>query len=248
MRRLLKSRKGSEALSTLVVGVTILVVVLISSNVASQMLRLQMAQAEFEEAKENMLLLADIVEEVGAKMYSSGYVKFNCRYGMLDFLRSFESFQLKLGDDVILEGSLSSLRYTCGLSFPIAEKYLRGCGYSIVIGEASPVVSVYTVLNTEGLPCVWLKALGLALDGDDPYELDIDKVIRLYESDLENLAGFSQLDLEAELTLQEIWFEPVNGLGGLKNGGFLLLAPPSLGCEPSLQRYERVYGDYQRDY
>lgn len=166
-RRFIEDRRGSESLSTLIVGVSILLIVVISSSVATYMLRVQMAQTEFEEAKENMMVFADIVEEVSAKMDSSGYVKFNCRLGRLDFLKGFKSFTLKLrengGEHLLAEGSISGLRYTSCLSFPTFEKYLRGVGSRIVIGEASPIVSIYSKPGLDGLPSIWLEGFGVRL-------------------------------------------------------------------------------------
>jgi len=167
MKELMRDNRGSEVLSSLIIAATILIITIISASVATWMIGIQAAKAEYEAAKESMIELADIVEEVGSKMYSSSYVKFNCRYGGLDFLKNSTHIQVTLETSAenitLIDAYTSSLRYRGRTSFPVTEEYVRGGEVSIVVGEASPIVSIYTELDENGYPTIWLRGESIRL-------------------------------------------------------------------------------------
>ena len=167
MKRLLSDRRGSETLSTIIVATTIMLVTLISANVATRMIEVQVAQAEFEQAEEAMVILADIVEEVGSKMYSSSYVKFNCRSGRLDFLENYTHVEVVLRTDVenltLIDAYTSSLRFKSGIRFSLVEEYVRGSSSSILGGEAAQLISIYKGLDQDGSPSIWLYSRNVRL-------------------------------------------------------------------------------------
>ena len=166
-RRLLADRRGSETLSSLIIATTILVVTLVSANVATHMIELQVAQAEYNEAKEAMVILADIVEEVGSKTYSSSYVKFNCRSGRLDFLKNSTHVKVVLRTELenltLIDTYTSSLRYKSGSRFSVVEEYVRGGADPILGEEAAPLVSIYTGMDQDGAPAIWFYSGSIRL-------------------------------------------------------------------------------------
>lgn len=166
-RKLLSNRRGSETISTLIIAATIMLVTLISANVAEHLIELQVAQAEFEQAKEVMIILADMVEEVGSKMYSSSYVKFNCRSGMLDFLKNCTHIKVVLVTDsenlTLIDTYTSSLRFRSGVKFSVVEEYVRGDAPSILGGEAAQLISIYKCMDQDGSPSIWLHSRSIRL-------------------------------------------------------------------------------------
>jgi len=146
----------SEVIGNLVIASTIILITIISTSVAMNFIEIQAAQAEFEGIKDSMLILADIIEEVGSRVYSSGYVKFNCRYGRVDFLKDDTHIEVFLNSSKIVDVYTSSLRYTCGVRFSVSEEYVRGEGSGIFMDEFSHLVTV-KLASTSGFPSIILR-------------------------------------------------------------------------------------------
>jgi len=160
----LNKRAYSETLSALIIGATILAVTLISAEVATYLLENEMQRAEFKEAESAMLILADVIEDVATKMLSSGYVKFNCRAGGVDFLNNTVSVQVFIvtdsGEQCILSEKSSIIRYRGGSSLAdMGDEFLRGTSRSIVFGEASPLISVRKFFD--GRPIIQLESTSM---------------------------------------------------------------------------------------
>lgn len=150
------SEGTSEVIGNLIIASTIILITIISTGIAMNFMEIQAAQAEFESIKDSMLILADIIEEVGSRVYSSGYVKFNCRYGRIDFLKNSTRIEVFLDASKIIDVYTSSLKYTCGVRFSVSEEYVRGGGSGIVMNEFSHLVTV-KLASTDGFPSIILR-------------------------------------------------------------------------------------------
>lgn len=71
----------SPVISTVIISGTLLIVLAIASFVSMNILELQLASTEFEQAKSNMLLLDEVIHDVAMRRGSGGYVQFNQRAG-----------------------------------------------------------------------------------------------------------------------------------------------------------------------
>ena len=75
------SKAVSPIISTLIISGVLLVILAISSFVSTNVLELQIAATEFEQAKTSMMLLDDIIQDVALRRGSGSYVTFNQRSG-----------------------------------------------------------------------------------------------------------------------------------------------------------------------
>jgi len=76
-----KSSGISPVISTIIISGTLLIILVIASFVSANVLELQVASTEFEQAKTNMMLLDEVIEDVSLRRGSGGYVQFNQRSG-----------------------------------------------------------------------------------------------------------------------------------------------------------------------
>jgi len=93
--RFVKDGRGiSPAISTIIITGTLLVILVIASFVSSNILELQMASTEFEQAKTNMLLLDEVVQDVALRRGAGGYVQFNQRSGGIGITENTETIKI----------------------------------------------------------------------------------------------------------------------------------------------------------
>jgi hypothetical protein len=77
-----RSGKGvSTIMSTIIITGTLLIILVIASFVSANVLDLQIANTEFEQAKTNILTLDETIQDVALRRGSGGYVQFNERSG-----------------------------------------------------------------------------------------------------------------------------------------------------------------------
>lgn len=73
-----RSDKGiSSVISTIIITAALLVVLIIASFVATNILGAQMADSEFQQAQSNMLLLDSVIQDVSLRQGAGSYVQFN---------------------------------------------------------------------------------------------------------------------------------------------------------------------------
>ena len=73
-----KSRRGiSEIVSTIILVSTLLLISIVIMFVANNIFSYQTENSEFEQAKNIMINLAEIIEGISGKEGSSGYVNYN---------------------------------------------------------------------------------------------------------------------------------------------------------------------------
>jgi len=64
-------------ISTIIITATLLVILVVASFVSINILALQMADSEFQQAQSNMLLLDSVVQDVSLRQGAGSYVQFN---------------------------------------------------------------------------------------------------------------------------------------------------------------------------
>lgn len=89
-----KTRGISPVISTIIISGTLLVILVIASFVATNLLELQVANTEFEQAKTSMLLLDEVIQDVALRPGSGGYVQFNQRSGGINVIQSTETLRI----------------------------------------------------------------------------------------------------------------------------------------------------------
>ena len=81
----------SPVISTIIISSTLLIILLIASFVSTNLLELQLANTEFEQAKTNMLLLNKIIQDVALRPGATSSIQFNQRSGGIGIYRSTEN-------------------------------------------------------------------------------------------------------------------------------------------------------------
>jgi len=149
-------KRGKAALSVVISSIimtsTLLMVSLIAFNLSINILSAQVQRSDFEEAKNDILLLADVVEDTSLKPKSSGYVSFNSRAGRFSFVHNQYQIEVNVsgGSTVnLLKGTLGSLKYQGGLEVgTVQSRYLRGSNSCLVEDPVRPLALVYTEYNS----------------------------------------------------------------------------------------------------
>ena len=84
----------SPIISTIIITSVLLTILVIASFVSTNILDLQIAGAEFEQAKTNMVLLDQVIQDVALRPGSSSYVQFNQRTGGIGVYENTEKFTI----------------------------------------------------------------------------------------------------------------------------------------------------------
>lgn len=93
-RRMTDVRAASSIITTIILSAVLLIILIVASFAATNVLDIQMASTEFEQAKTNMLLLDDVVQDVSLRPGSGGYVQFNQRSGGIGISQQNENVLL----------------------------------------------------------------------------------------------------------------------------------------------------------
>jgi type II secretory pathway pseudopilin PulG len=91
-----KTRGISPVITTIIISGTLLIILVIASFVSTNILELQVANTEFEQAKTNMLLLDEVIQDVALRRGAGGYVQFNQRSGGIGIYESSEKIKIKV--------------------------------------------------------------------------------------------------------------------------------------------------------
>lgn len=83
MRRPQPAKAVSPVISTVIITATLLVILVISSFIATNLLEVQIQNTEFEQAKTNMMLLNNLIADVALRQGAASSIKFNQRAGGL---------------------------------------------------------------------------------------------------------------------------------------------------------------------
>jgi len=151
-----RRRKGlSEVVTSVILTGIMLSIALIAMGFANNMFAIQSVSTEFDQAKNIMTNLAEIIEHVSTKQGASGYVKFNSRSGGPWFERNVYNINVNLkaymigasipySESPIFSGTCNQLKYRGGSLAPAAGKYLiRGTEAPILLNNNASMGSVY---------------------------------------------------------------------------------------------------------
>lgn len=124
----------SPIITTIIISATLLVILVIASFVATNILELQVANAEFEQAKTNMLLLDEVVQDVALRRKSGGYVEMNQRSGGINVVTTSETLKVtdQFNETLYESPNLIILTYRGGSKVSGAALRLKGFPVSYV--------------------------------------------------------------------------------------------------------------------
>ena len=132
-----RDRGISPVISTVIISGTMLIILAVASFVSMNVLELQLASTEFEQAKSNMLLLDEVIHDVAMRRGSGGYVQFNQRSGGIGVQERDEALVISAGPagsvtEIYSAQRLLSIVYRGGSLATGSEMSLRGSGSLIV--------------------------------------------------------------------------------------------------------------------
>jgi len=116
-----KRRAVSPVISTLILSAAVLAVTVIASFLALNILELQSQQTEFSQAKSNLQILAEIIENTGIKPGSGSFIRFNERTGGIGYAE--DSLPLNL---VVYNGTTSANNIWTLTNKPLNVTYRGG--------------------------------------------------------------------------------------------------------------------------
>jgi len=117
MMKITKNRKGvSPVIATIIISGTLLIILVIASFVSANVLELQIANTEFEQAKTNMILLDQVIQDVAMRRGAGGYVQFNQRSGGINIIQNTETIKILGPPKQITFDAVSSVTQTTAAS------------------------------------------------------------------------------------------------------------------------------------
>ena len=84
-------RAVSPVISTVIISSTLLIILVVASFISTNLLELQVANTEFEQAKTNMLLLNRMIQDVALRQGAASSIQFNQRSGGIGIYQSTEN-------------------------------------------------------------------------------------------------------------------------------------------------------------
>lgn len=145
-----ESKKAiSPVISAVILSSVLLVILIVASFVANNILELRVQNTEFEQAKTNMLLLNEIIEEAGLRHSSGSYAQFNLRSGALNIIKNNPgNITVLVNGQQVINSETLSIIYRAGSLVSSINTPLRGSSSLIVKGAASSLG--YLRIETEG--------------------------------------------------------------------------------------------------
>lgn len=131
---LARNTKGvSTIISTIIITGTLLIILVIASFVSANVLDMQIANTEFEQAKTNMLTLDETIQDVALRRGSGGYVQFNQRSGGIGINITTQKLTVYGPPSVTTETkspSSTSGNWTANATYAFASDNLRASAQS----------------------------------------------------------------------------------------------------------------------
>jgi hypothetical protein len=146
LQSLRKNKKAaSPAVSAVIITAATVVLVIISSLYALQVLTRQEAQAEFETAQNSILAFDDAVRDIAWDRDGSRSIRFTAKYGNMRLINDGKSFSVNASgfkDGAGLDAYFSQEFSTSVVKYQMPNSYgLSGSGSSYILGDGRPVVS-----------------------------------------------------------------------------------------------------------
>lgn len=152
----MKSKFGVKAvspvISTVVITATLMVILIISAYVATNLLEVQIENTEFEQAKTNMTLLSELIADVALRQGAASSIKINQRAGGIGI---YETEAITLTLDGIIRYPFNAdtkfymLKYRGGSLVSTAETIIAGPGdpNALTVGPTEPLGLVKTIVE-----------------------------------------------------------------------------------------------------
>jgi len=147
----------SSVITTIIISSVLLIILVIASFVSTNILDMQMASTEFEQAKTNMGLLDSVIQDVALRPGAGGYVQFNERTGGIGINETDNEMKI----DAIANGTstnlknwskLISLAYHAGHQVSGAATNITG-STKLNLTMSEPL----SFLRVEASPGIWIK-------------------------------------------------------------------------------------------
>lgn len=126
----------SPVITTIIISGVLLVILVLASFFATNILEVQIANTEFEQAKTNMVLLGEVVQDVALRRGSGGYVQFNQRSGGIGIREDTEPIKVVVEGEPIYDSewfnNTISFVYRAGSYVSTSNMTLRGTNKSLV--------------------------------------------------------------------------------------------------------------------
>lgn len=182
-------RGVSPAISAVIISGTMLIILGVASFISMNLLELQLANTEFEQAKSNILLLDEVIHDVALRRGSGGYVQFNQRSGGVGIQVRGEALTILAGppggeEELYTVTPLLSIVYRGGSRASGVEENLRG-GSPLMVNMSNMLSHVYTEFD---------DGICIKLDYDRVRIIDLGEFI-LSEGDEEILHRFIEVSI-----------------------------------------------------
>lgn len=137
---ILKRRSSaiSPVISTVIITSILLVILIIAAFVSGNILEMRVQNTEFEQAKTNMMLLDDIIEEAGMNQGAGSYVQFNLNSGALSIVEGDE-MNISISNFEPIKFKTLKFTYRSGGFVSSSNSILRGENSNIVEGAGAPL-------------------------------------------------------------------------------------------------------------
>jgi hypothetical protein len=151
----------SPVISVVLISSVLLLVLTMATFVSNNILELKVQNTEFEQAKTNMLLLNEVIEEAGLKYNSGSYVQFNLRSGALEIIENNDNMTISINGSQVATSRTLSIIYRAGKLVSSSNLNIKGSGSLIINASGS--------LDSLG----YLRIRG---DGEARIELDYNRI------------------------------------------------------------------------
>lgn len=137
-KKLRANRRGlSVVISTVILSATLLVVVLTASTYANQLLRAEVQNAEFNQAKEVLTSLNKMIEKVTSNTGSSGYIRSGFVTTYPSIPSTGKSLKIYADDALLKEFETTTVSIKGGYAVTGASQNISGTSSPMVIGVTS---------------------------------------------------------------------------------------------------------------
>jgi len=191
-----QNRAVSSVITTIIITGVLLTILVIASFVATNILSVQMASTEFEQAKTNMGLLNDIIQDVALRKGAGGYVQFNERTGGVGINETTDKITININGDTLTTltwTNLVTLNYRAGTQVSGAETNITGTSrLNVTVSES------IGYLRVEVGPGVWINLdynrvrtipMGIIGANDAAYNFYEITFLRLQKGDITGATG-----------------------------------------------------------
>lgn len=136
-KRALRDKGVSHIISTIIISTVLLIVLFIASFVSTNILAAQMTSTEFEQAKANMQLLDNTIQDTSLRPGAGGYVQFNEREGGIGMYSTADTLTLRVQgySNTLNYRNLTQLIYRGGTLATAAVDTTKG--YTSLDGDLS---------------------------------------------------------------------------------------------------------------